>query len=132
MTSKNSNTPYLITDCLIDQINVPKISNSDSLTESFCQFIHPPISNCYLSYDVAVIQWITSSHKNGMTTCVITLWRIHLMSLMTSMSIMCFLIKIMIILKALKSHFKGSYDKQNLTLEVISYEIYETHQRLVS
>ena len=30
----------------------------------------------------------------------------------------------MLILKATKSHFKGSYDKQNLV--VISYEIYET------
>ena len=28
-------------------------------------------------------------------------------------------------LKAIKSHFKQSYDKQNLTLVVISYEIYE-------
>ena len=28
--------------------------------------------------------------------------------------------------------FKWSYDKQNLTLVVISYEIYETRQRLVS
>ena len=32
-----------------------------------------------------------------------------------------FLIEIMISLKAIKSHFKGSYDKQNLTLVVISY-----------
>ena len=37
-----------------------------------------------------------------------------------------------LILKSIKSHFKGSYDKQNLTLEVISYENYETRQRLVS
>ena len=31
-----------------------------------------------LSYDGAVIQWITSCHKNRMTTCYITLgyWRI--------------------------------------------------------
>ena len=35
---------------------------------------------------------------------------------------------IMFILKAIKSHFKGSYDKQNLTLEVISFEIYETRE----
>ena len=39
------------------------------------------------------------------------------------MSTMRFLIKIL---------FKGSYDKQNLTLMVISYEIYETRRRLVS
>ena len=35
-------------------------------------------------------------------------------------------------LKAIKSHFKESYDKQNLTLVVISYDIYETRRRLVS
>ena len=34
--------------------------------------------------------------------------------------------------KAMKSHLKQSYDKQNLTLVVISYEIYETRRRLVS
>ena len=34
-----------------------------------------------------------------------------------------FLIEIMFILKAIKSHFRGSNDKQNLTLMVISYEI---------
>ena len=43
-----------------------------------------------------------------------------------------FSFEIMFILKAIKSCFKGSYDEQNLTLVVISYEIYETHQRLVS
>ena len=43
-----------------------------------------------------------------------------------------FLIEIMIILKAMKFHLKGSYDKQNLTQVVISYEIYETRQRLIS
>ena len=32
----------------------------------------------------------------------------------------------------IESHFKGSYDKQHRTLVVISYEIYETRQRLVS
>ena len=31
-------------------------------------------------------------------------------------------------MKALKSHFKVSYDIQNLKLVVISYEIYETRQ----
>ena len=38
----------------------------------------------------------------------------------------------MFVLKAIKSNFKGSYDKQNLTRVVISYEIYETRQSLVS
>ena len=34
--------------------------------------------------------------------------------------------------KAIKCHLKASYDKQNLTLVFISYEIYETRRRLVS
>ena len=37
----------------------------------------PYIADYLLSYDVAVIQWITSCYKNRMTTRVITLWRIH-------------------------------------------------------
>ena len=86
----------------------------------------------FLSYGITVIQWITSCHKNHMTTPVITLWSVHITSLTTSVSTMSFLIEIMFTLKAIKSHFKGSYDKLNLTLMVISYEIYETRQRLVS
>ena len=35
------------------------------------------------------------------------------------------------IMKAIKPYFKRSNDKQNLTLVVISYEIYETHRRFV-
>ena len=61
----------------------------------------------FLSYDVAVIQWITSCYKNRMTTRVITLWRVHVTSLTMSMSAMHFLIEIMFILKAIKSHLKG-------------------------
>ena len=48
-----------------------------------------------------------------------------------SVSTMRFLIEIhvMLILKAKKkTYFKGSYDKQSLTLVVISYEIYETRE----
>ena len=74
-----------------------------------------------LSYDVAVIQWITSCHKNCMTTRVITLWRVDVTSPTTSVSTMRFLIKILSILKAIKYIFKGSYDKQNLTRVAISY-----------
>ena len=85
-----------------------------------------------LSYDVAVIQWITSCYKNRMTTRVITLWRVDVTSLTTCTSTMRFLLEILTILKAIKSDFEGSYDKQNLTLVVISYEIYETRRRLVS
>ena len=84
-----------------------------------------------LSYDVA-IQWITSCHKNGMTTRVITLLRVHVTSVTMSMPTVRFLAGIMLILKTIKSNLKGSYDKQNPILVGISYEIYETRQRLVS
>ena len=57
-----------------------------------------------------------------MTTLVITLWRTHVTSLTTSVSTMRFLIEMKLILKAIKFNFKGSYDKQNLTLVGISYE----------
>ena len=70
-----------------------------------------------LSYDVAVIQWITSRHINRMTTRVIRLWREHVTSLTTSVSTTCFLI--VLFLKAIKSHFKGHMIKKNLTLVVI-------------
>ena len=85
-----------------------------------------------LSYDVGVIQWITLCYKNPMTACIIRLWRIQEMSLTTSVSTMCFLFEILSILNATNSHFNGSYDKQDLKLMVVSYEIYETCQRLVS
>ena len=44
---------------------------------------------------VVVIQWITSCHKNRMSTRVITLWRIDVMSLTTSVSTMHFLLEIL-------------------------------------
>ena len=47
-----------------------------------------------------------------MTTRVITLWRVHVTSLKTSMSTMRFLIEIMLSLEAIKSHCKESYDKR--------------------
>ena len=61
----------------------------------------------YLSYDVAGIQWITSCHKNRMTTRVIALWRVCITSLTTSMSTMRFHIELISILKAIKSLSKG-------------------------
>ena len=76
----------------------------------------------FFLYDVSVIQWKTSCNKNRMTTRVITLWRKRVASLTTSVSTMRFLLEILPILKAIKSNFKRSYDKQNLTLVVISYE----------
>ena len=62
-----------------------------------------------LSHDVAVIQWITSCHKNRMTTRVITLWHVDVTSLRTTVSTMRFVCQIMFILKAIKSYLKGSY-----------------------
>ena len=70
--------------------------------------------------------------QNRMTTRVITLWRVYVTSSITSVSTMHFLSEIIFILKAIKSDFKGSCDKQNHSLVVISYEIYETRRRLVS
>ena len=39
-------------------------------------------------------------------------------------------VEIISTLKAIKSYFKRSYDKHNITLVVISYEIYQTPRRL--
>ena len=82
----------------------------------------PYLMKAILSYDVAVIQWIRSYHKNRMTTRVIILWCVKITPLTTSVSTMRFLIEIMFTLKAIKFDFTGSYYKQNLTLMDISYE----------
>ena len=58
-----------------------------------------PDPHYYLSYDVAVIQWITSCHKNRTTTRVIKLWRVCVTSLATSVSKMRFHIELMFIFK---------------------------------
>ena len=78
----------------------------------------------HLSYDVAVFQWITSCHKNRMTTRVITLLREYATSLTTSVTTMLIFIGHMSTFRGDKIVFKKSYDKTNLTLVVISYEIY--------
>ena len=82
------------------------------------------ILNVVLSHDLPVIQWITSCHKNRMTTRV--------MSPTTSMPTMRFLLETLSIFNAINPILQDHYDQQNLTLVVISYEIYETRQRLVS
>ena len=64
-----------------------------------------------------------------MTTRVLIFWRVDVTSLTTSMSAMRFLLGILPVSKAIKSDFKGSYDKKNLTPVVISYEIFEKSQR---
>ena len=72
-----------------------------------------------------------------MTTCYITLWEgtkrhddMHdvMMKSVTSDN-NAFFIEIMSTLKAIKNPFERSYDKQIFTF--ISYEIYQTRQRLV-
>ena len=73
------------------------------------------MSKFNLSYDVAVIQWITSCHKNHMTTHVITLWRVCVMSLTTSMSTMHFDIELMFILKARKSPLRVIWSTESYT-----------------
>ena len=67
-----------------------------------------------------------------MITPVVTFWRVNVTSLITSMSAMFLLVGIMLILKAIKCHLKGSFDKQYITSVVNSYEIYEIRRRLVS
>ena len=70
----------------------------------------------FLSHDVAVIGWITSCHKNHTSRHVyfLTLWRVDVTSLTMSVSTMRFLLEILPILKAIKSHFKGSYDTYDM------------------
>ena len=56
------------------------------------------IPTIYLSYDVAVIQWIKSCYENGMNTRVMILWRVDVTSLTTSVSAMRFLAEIIFFL----------------------------------
>ena len=105
----------------LDNGNPDKSSNFNSSLNIIYQSNQ---SEKKLTYDIAVIQYITSCHKNRMTTCVITLWRKQVTSFTTSMSTMHFLVEIMFILKKIKSHLRGPHDKQNLTYMVISYSIY--------
>ena len=53
----------------------------------------------HLSHGVTVIQWLTSCHKNRMSTRVITFWCIH---------VTLFLIETVLILKAMK----GKHDTE--------------------
>ena len=59
-----------------------------------------------LSYDVAIIQWITSCHKNRMTTRYITLgyWRVTHDAVGDNIM---FSIEIISTFKAIKPHLKG-------------------------
>ena len=70
------------------------------------------------SYDVAIIRWYDHTCNNILARTRNVIYNAH--------SAMRFLLEILFILKAIKSHFKGSYDKENFTLVTISYEFYET------
>ena len=59
-----------------------------------------------LSYDVAVLQWITSCHKNRKTTRVITFRRVQVTSFTLSVSTMRLHIEIIFILNAIKPILK--------------------------
>ena len=67
-----------------------------------------------LSYDVAVSKWITSCHKNRMTTRVLTLLREYVMSVTTSVTTMLIFIGNMSILKAIKSYLRSHMIKRIL------------------
>ena len=68
----------------------------------------------YLSYDAAVFQWITSCHKNRMTTRVITLLREYVTSLTTSVTTMQIFIGNMSTLRAIKTYFRSHMIKRIL------------------
>ena len=86
-----------------------------------------------LLYDVAINQKKASILKNRMTICLILFWRVHVTCIGNDCVNNPFLIEMMFILKAINFVLKGSFDERNLAASVvISYEIYETRQRLVS
>ena len=64
-----------------------------------------------------------------MTTRVLTL-SAEARNVMTTSVTTMFLVEIMSTFKAIKSYIDRLYDKQNITLVVISYEIYQTRRRL--
>ena len=83
----------------------------------------------FLSYDVAVIQGITPYHKNSHDhRCNSILSRTRDVTDNVRVN-NAFPLEILFILKTMKYHLKGSYDKPNISLVVISYEIYETRRR---
>ena len=65
-----------------------------------------------------------------MTARVLTLSAGKSNVMTTSVTTMYFSLKKMFTLKAIKGHFERSYDKQNITLVVISYEIYHITTRV--
>ena len=114
-----------------EDLNIDSDENDDSDENEAYDGKHLGMLYIYSSYDFAVIQWITSCYKNRMTTRYITLWWEQLRHDDVHVN-HAFSVEQLSTVKSIKSNLKGSYDKQNLTLVVISYKIYETRQRLVS
>ena len=87
-------------------LSMAKTSSFSLLCVSFVNFVNLCVRASFyfgfegelwdliLSYDVAVIQWITSCRKNRMTTRVIMPWRVDVTSLTTSVSTIRFLAEI--------------------------------------
>ena len=74
-----------------------------------------------------------SCRKNRMTTRVTRNTLAHTSNAIDHVRVNnAFLIELLFILTAIKFYFEGLYDKQILTLVVISCEIYETRRRLIS
>ena len=66
-----------------------------------------------------------------MTTCKITFWGVHCNIIDNNCVNTALSYKNNVHFEGDKIPCKGSYDNQNYILFVISYEIYEKHQRLV-
>ena len=73
-----------------------------------------------LYFDATVIEWIASCHK----LCYDHTLHNTLTSNIMTMSVTTMQIFIEINFEGIKITFKRSYDKQNLTLVIISYDIY--------
>ena len=71
-------------------------------------FIKSKAYESRLSYDIAVIRWITSCDKTRMNTGVISFGHVHVTSVTTSASAMHFLTEITFIWRAVKCHFYRS------------------------
>ena len=75
----------------------------DLTTEATDLIVHDADIYFDLAHDFSVIRFITSCHKN----CMTTRWRVYVTSLTTFMSAMRFLIEIMFTLKAINLILKG-------------------------
>ena len=67
------------------------------------------VSYRYLSYDVAVIQWITSGHKNHMTKLYYNIFA-RTSGVIDNVRVNSAFLEILFILKEIKSNFRESDD----------------------